>query len=102
MPCRDGGYSDVVVEYRDNPKIAAALCAVFTVLEKEKQLDKVLANVDWKEAGVPPKYISAWWDKHKIADEMRRTREKREQEKKRKRDAVLQKLTLEERKLLGV
>jgi hypothetical protein len=102
--------SDELYRLRDqHQKIEAVLCAVLTKLEKDDLYLSVLKDVDWKEAGVSATFVDKWWLRHKLEDEKRRLREAKEaernrekEERRKQKEAVLAKLTPEERKLLGV
>lgn len=72
MPCNDGGPSTNEVEYANSN---ALLCAIVRVLEKSGNLDHVLNEIDWAEAGVTKATFFAWWERHKRMDGERRQRE---------------------------
>lgn len=99
MPCQSDyppGYS------MQDERPAKILCAVLTVLESRGKLEKVLARVDWKEAGVSEKHARAWWGAHKAADKARRRNEKLEKERRVIADAVYVKLSPNERAAIGL
>lgn len=78
MPCNDGRDFDVRVEYRDNPKVSAMLCAVLASAAKLNLLENILKNADWKESGVSSTFTLAWWEHHQVADNHRREKEARQ------------------------
>ena len=76
MPCKD--YYDepgrTITEYVDNPEhlkkareMEAALCAVFTELEKDGTLDDVISRAE-NNGEID---LAKFWDKHKKEDEER-------------------------------
>ncbi len=87
-------------------KIEAMLCAVTRRLEHyqgkilDGSFDYFLNTVDWAEAGVTKGDFLDWQHKHRRADAERKEREAQQLEEK-KRNA-LSKLSLEEKKLLGL
>lgn len=107
MPCYDEWnppLGSIKPIYQDNPRMVAMLCAVLTCIEKGPvyNLEHLLKSIDWREAGITRKDIENWWMDHKRQDRRRR---KMEQERVRKeivRKTALQKLTAEEKKLLGL
>lgn len=125
MPCTDGGYTaeqqakidaEARKAEREKRMMAAMLCAICTVLESNRELVRrdgqstllpaVLDKVDWEEAGVKRTEFAVWWDRHKEEDRKRRKREaaeaaRRDQAKKRREEA-LAKLTLADRRVLGL
>lgn len=103
MPCLDPGA--VVTTYGEQRALKereAILCAVLTVLEKSKTLTEVLNKIDYKEGGFTRTCVENWWSEHKSADLKRRERERQKRETEKKRKAARAKLTVEERKLLGI
>lgn len=81
MPCRDGRddwaggtRTEYVTEYQDNPEhlkkvkeMEAALCAVFTELEKDGNLESVINRAE--SSGQID--LMKFWKKHKKEDEKR-------------------------------
>lgn len=119
MPCSDGGYTaeqqaqiDAKERKAEREKrmIAAMLCAICTVLEAPgkpgmkgiNQLPKILDKVDWEEAGVKRTEFAVWWDQHKREDEERREREAKEAKLDARKKAALAKLSLADRRVLGL
>jgi hypothetical protein len=121
MPCYDG--RDIVgnsyhesemeqakdrIKWRD-----AALCAIMTLMEKDKSLQTFLKKIDYKEAGIKQRDLEAWFIEHKREDEIRRETEKRQKEAKaaakalriaqeKAREEAIKSLTPEQRKALGI
>lgn len=118
MPCYDGRDSSEILREEaerfaklanHSEKIEAALCAILTKLEKDNLFATVMNDVDWKEAGISQRFVDTWWVNHKAYDEQRRhleeevrLRNAEKEERKRRKQEVLAKLTPEERKILGV
>jgi hypothetical protein len=102
MPCSDGSNVYGGVQYRDNPKVAAALCGILTILNNAGTLDKTLRLVDYKEAGISRQYIETWWENHQAEDTRRRAQEVREKKRKILIAQAKGKLSTEERKALGL
>ena len=118
MPCRD--YYSEGEELRmeqqataklkkQNDKLTRMLCAITTTIEEEGELFHFLTLTNWKESGVTEDEYREWWRRHKIEDAKRKEREREDRErmldemvKEQKRKDALEKLTDEERKLLGV
>ena len=101
MPCFDGRDNIREVEV-ESGRQTSRLCAVFTVLEREGLLDKILSQCDWNEAGVSKLSTEQWWLRHKREDRERRQREFEEKQRKLARQKVLNKLSDDEKKILGV
>lgn len=101
MPCYDGRENThtVYVESRNQTK---RLCAVFSVLQQDGTLETTLDKVNWTEAGVSRRSTEAWWVRHQEEDLVRRRREAAERDRAARRKAVLNKLSPEERTILGV
>lgn len=83
------------------------LCAVLTVLDDGFEshgvtfyLPAVLDRVDWQEAGVTRRETEEWWQDHLEQDAARREREAVIREIKRR--TILERLTPEEREILGL
>lgn len=116
---------DLEIE-RLNKKLSFAessLCAVLRAIENAG-LDVFSSNstgrsawrtviIDWKDAGVSSKELENWFVEHKRADAIVREKVKKEKEArllkeakakelKQKKEAALSKLTIEERKILGI
>lgn len=108
-PCSDWGFAEAEekaelrVENRQlrerNELLAQMLCELCGCLENNDD-DYYICSSE---------KLSKWWNEHKILDAHRRkeelaviAREKKEEELKKKRDIVLNKLTKEERELLGL
>jgi hypothetical protein len=81
-------------------QLEAALCGIFTVLEKEDFFG--LNAVDWKEAGIARKSVEAWWKSHKKEDAVRRAREAAAKRKDDLRKIAIGKLSPEELEVLGI
>ena len=90
MPCNDGRENTYTV-YVESGNQTKRLCAVFSVLQQAGTLETTLDKVNWTEAGVSRRSTEEWWVRHQEEDLFRRRRE-----------AVLNKLSPEERKILGV
>lgn len=90
MPCNDGRENTYTV-YVESGNQTKRLCAVFSVLQQAGTLETTLDKVNWTEAGVSRRSTEEWWVRHQEEDLVRRRRE-----------AVLNKLSPEERKILGV
>lgn len=99
----------------------SALCAVLRAIENAgmdinqpyKSTSLGSPMVDWKDAGITSKELADWFERHKKADAFIRekkakeeaaklAKEKKQQEREAKKQKALEKLTLEERQLLGV
>ena len=105
MPCRDDWDDRPVKETRHGMTMAAfeaTLCGIFTLFEKEGEVDWWLERVDWKEVGVKRKTVEIWWKKHKEEDAARRAREAAQRRKEELKAHALSKLSLEERAALGL
>lgn len=90
MPCNDGRENTYTV-YVESGNQTKRLCAVFSVLQQAGTLETTLDKVNWTEAGVSRRSTEEWWVRHQEEDLVRRRRK-----------AVLNKLSPEERKILGV
>lgn len=82
MPCYDGRndarcITEYVEKIHDGVN-AARLCAVFTVLQQEGSLDRVLRAADWGEAGVTRVNTINWWTQHQERDRKQREAEQAE------------------------
>ena len=85
----------------------AQLCGVFTLLENgftshyiTFYLRAILEQVNWSETGTTLHATETWWEDHKEKDQARKEQEAWELARK-KRD-ILNKLTEEEREILGL
>lgn len=101
MPCRDGNENTYPV-YVEKGEQTSRLCAVFKVLERNGTLDATLSAADWVGSGVSKKSTLEWWERHKREDAARLNREADERRRKAQRQAVLDKLSKEDKKLLGL
>lgn len=117
MPCyddrgREESYKatrELKLTNKKMEKIAAMLCMVLSTLEEENELGHFKELFNYKESGVSREDLMTWWREHKDADAKRRREEYEAAEKARKkvereaeRQKVLERLTPEERELLGV
>ncbi len=102
MPCNSEYGPIGPTVYVEKGTQTSRLCAVFSVLESMGQLDSVLNQADWKEAGVSKESTRAWWTRHKEEDRQRRQVEAAEAARKKARRAVLSKLSPAEKKILGI
>jgi len=98
MPCHDGGPSpesmDVVLD--------AMLCGIASTLEKQNCLQQVLDSVDWCEVGITRQIFDVWWAEHKQRDSVRRNAEQARRDHKQRRQEALDRLSPEDRRLLGL
>lgn len=107
MPCSNDGAAEAYERERDKEfrRLTASLCAILRVAETN-DINLVLGQVDWQEAGVTREWLVGWWAEHKRADEARKIREARERFERTQREAnrikALSKLTPEERAALGI
>ena len=99
MPCSDG-LVDQRRSYADDPaliirlnKATRYLCALLQGLEGSDFLKSFF--------DVAPE-IKAWWENHQLEDKQRKEREMERFRKHQERLKILEKLTEEERKILGV
>ena len=94
MPCSDGG-----VPYRDDSEreradmLARIACAALTELERIGQEDFLLLQND---------EVREWWAEHKEFDRVRKEHERIREEANRKRQEALDKLSPEDKKILGI
>lgn len=86
MPCRD--YEPGEVVYRDNPEIVAMLCHCCRFIE---------ANGEQV-----PGPVRNWWNAHKREDAIRREAEKERLSRDAKRKKILEKLSDEDKRILGL
>ena len=108
MPCYNGDEGRNCNCYVEKDKqisqLKAALCAVLTVTDRMNTTEDVLLRVNYREAGGIPD-IRRWWLFHKKEDAERLRLENKQKENKAIIEAkkkALDKLTLVERKLLGI
>ena len=104
MPCRDN-WDAPTKETRHGMTIShfeATLCGVFTLFEKEGEIDWWLERVNWKEAGVKRKTVEIWWKKHKEEDAARRAYEEAAKRKEELKAHAMSKLTEAELIALGL
>lgn len=98
MPCRDGrGYDSREYAYEDTSrvdKLARIAC------ELARFIEKGYGSRVWKEE--ISKEAANWWDAHKKADEAREAREAKARRVKEIKASAIKKLSLEERKALGL
>jgi hypothetical protein len=78
------------------------LCGLLTALEKEDVLNLWLHEIDWKEVGITKKEAMKWWEYHKKEDRNRRAAENEAAEREKIKATALSKLTLAEKKTLGI
>lgn len=100
MPCNDGGgpgFGRTEYVYRDNPKVAAILCAII-----RKHGVEILKALDYAEAGVSYSEAVAWWKAHEKRDSERKAREVEAAQREERIRRAKSKLSPEERKLLGL
>lgn len=98
MPCYDSRSDYFIREIQiENPKIAAALCALLSV-GGTTLLDKV----DWREAGIDRDYVEGWWKNHKAKDAARKAREAEVRHTNKLKATAIGKLTIEEQRVLGL
>ena len=106
MPCRDYGYDESPAQARQekqlrdrNDELARFACMFATVLESYVMPSDLLESLE----KVSPKYATAalaWWKKHKADDAAEQARIAKKAAVKKKGQAVLKKLTDEEREAL--
>lgn len=95
MPCRDDrddcrqDYSDLQTKL---DKVTRLLCGVCRATEKAGGGKLIAAN----------KELNTWWKQHQEADRRREAAEQAERDQQAKRQAALDKLSPEERKLLNI
>jgi hypothetical protein len=90
MPCDDGSRGGHSVEYVDRPETIKSLCDACRTLEAAGLLGRVSERTQ------------RWWKAHKQADAAREQADRERVAKRKKREAVLAKLSKEERRILGV
>lgn len=92
MPCSDGGYREEYQRDRED-MLARIACAALTELERIGQEDFLLLSND---------EVREWWADHKEFDRQRLEQERQIAELKRRKQAALDKLSDEEKLLLGL
>jgi hypothetical protein len=107
MPCLDqyADQNEPHISYKDLNEARLArvtLCALLSVLEKEGTIFSYLKRLDYEEAGFTRKMVMRWWNKHKAADIIRREREAANAKNEALRRKAIEKLTPQERILLGI
>lgn len=104
MPCRVDHF-DSYLEIENQRKInelEAMLCAVLSVLASEGHLFATLNKINEEESGIRCAALREWWKNHQEKDRDRREKEKQEKELAQKKFFALNKLTEEEKKILGL
>lgn len=103
MPClSDPGQDAYYREQQNNEFAKAALCAVLAALSAQGRMNIVLEGIDWKEAGLAKSDLFAWWEHHQKLDAKRRAHEQAEREGEALKRSALEKLSVAERKALGL
>ena len=97
MPCSDGNYGGTV--YVDNPETMKRLDKVTRLL---CGLCKTLTQSGLSKHIEADRELFKWWFDHQEVDRRRKEAEEKEAEKNRKLRVALDKLTDEEKKLLGI
>lgn len=92
---------------RERDFLEASLCSILRILESSKVCDgpilqKILEEVDWKEAGITERQLYNWWNQHKKKDKERHIREQVQARRNAIKKTALAKLTDEERRALGI
>lgn len=107
MPCYEPrDYDSTPVDVKVNgltaKQLNALLCGVLDFYQSHYN-DAILWNkVDWEECGLHMSDALMWHQRHKIADEQRRQRERDEANRKKLIADGLKKLTYQERIALGI
>lgn len=118
MPCTDGGPTQeqelaeqkaFLAHKRKMELNKSIACAALTFIEENDMADLFLRKINYKEQGFTSQELIDWWRDHKEEDKKRRIKEKQNIEKlekkvelTKKKQVVLQKLTPDEIKLLGL
>lgn len=124
MPCINDSSDRIHEVYKDRDTKEAMLCGLMSMLDglvnshndayytsAERgyetpgsviYIDYFLDKIDFKKAGFKKKELIEWWDEHKRKDIAKRKEEMKEQKNSEARAAALEKLTPDERKLLGL
>ena len=92
MPCSDGGYYNDPSDRDKINQLTRMLCGVMTTLPTAARATVYRTVPD----------LSEWWHKHQEQDKKRIAQEKAEAQRKKKALSAYNKLTTEERKLLGI
>lgn len=110
MPCMSSdGMGDA---YREDPqarRAAAAaqqkadllevmLCAVI----RATGIEEAMTTGDWREAGINPQALKAWWEEHQARDRARLAAEKAKAEADERWRSAWEKLSPEERQTIGL
>lgn len=102
MPCyTDYGdaSTDALIKEKDkSAKFEATLCGLMTYLENNGYLEDALRSIDWKEVGIKRSGHEKWWYEHKEKDARRREEERREI----RRKELIEKMSEEDREILGL
>jgi len=93
MPCRSDDRYDCDSSKPELDKVTRLLCDVCKHLEKGHSASFIFNS---------PSELSTWWKKHQAEDQKREAVEKAEALKEQKKRDALNKLTDEEKKLLGI
>ena len=93
---------DGSIRINDHRFLTNTLSGIITVLEASNLLNSTIEKVDWKAAGINPNSFYEWWGMQKTIEDARKARDLAQKETLRKREAILARLTEEERKILGV
>lgn len=113
MPCKDpepdgqdDGWNSVVLQLEARVNLTEAmLCALTGFLlasQGEHALVKLAEWKGWTIAGVKPEIYLTWWHDHQQRDEQRRENEAKIRRENIERHNALAKLSLRERRLLGL
>ena len=116
MPCYDDRNSPVYIYQNDIAplerkvaKLEAALCSILSYYDgpwkqefKGKGVPNLLSKLDYEEAGISREWIEQWWVSHQEEDRKRKDKELKSLAKQKAKINALNKLTAEERKLLGI
>lgn len=95
MPCRYdyGSSSDCSQTERRLDKVTELLCSLCTKLEKQESFNNILKT---------NKSLAIWWEEHQEKDRKEARRKAKELERNKLKTKALSKLTIEERKILGL